>query len=188
MVFDRHYVRKLIAPITQGQVLGTYTIDERVGNWDNPLARCWNYQEGWAARKRFPANPPLAGTDYRAILKRDFERVGGFDNIGYTDTWTLFRKLGVRPLATRAICYHKNPDNYRSVFRQAKWAAKRPYKYGWLGAVYAWFRTSLPVSMVAGLLGAWRHREPQFLPFKLVYDLGRWLGIIELYLTNRLAK
>jgi glycosyltransferase involved in cell wall biosynthesis len=188
MVFDRHYVRKLVKPIIEDGVVGTYTVEERVGNWDNPLAKCWNYQEGWEDRKRFPKDPPLAGTDFRAILKKDFDRVGGFDNIGYTDTWSLFHKLGIRPLATHAICYHKNPGDLNSVYAQAKWAAKRPYKMGVFGLCAALLRTSLLPSLFIGTLKSVTKKESKFLQFKLVYDWGRFVGICEMIFTGKLAK
>ncbi len=186
MTFHKDYVRDLIAPISSGKVVGTYTIEERVANWDNVWARCWNIQEGWEDKLRFPKNPPKFGTDFRAILKSEFDGVGGFDNIGYTDTWSLFTKLGVRPLSTKAICYHKNPDTLTSVYFQARWSAKRPYKYGTLGTLYALLRTSPPVSLVAGLI--WSYKSPSFLIFKLVYDWGRLNGILSMLATDRLSK
>lgn len=192
MTFDRDYVQTLIAPISSEKVIGTYTVEERVSNWDNVWARCWNIQEGWEDRKRFPKNPHKYGTDFRAILKSEFERVGGFDDIGYTDTWSLFNKLGVRPLSTKAICYHKNPSTLSAVYRQARWLAKRPYKYGLLGTLYALARTSLPVSVVAGLI--WAYKEPSlpaqasFVIFKIVYDLGRFVGILNMLTTGKLSK
>ncbi len=192
MTFDRDYVKGLIYPITSlthlPKIIGTYTTEERVSNWDNVWARCWNYAEGWEDGLRFPANPPKWGTDYRAILKSEFDRVGGFDNIGYTDTWSLFAKLKQRPLATRAICYHKNPDTLSAVFRQAKWAAKRPYKFGFLGNLYALLRASLPVSLVVGIYTTLSRRTPAYLPFRFVYDLGRCVGILEMLLTGKLTK
>lgn len=188
MTFAPDYVEKLIAPILKNEVVGTYSVAEHVANWDKPLARCWNIQEGWANQLRFPANPPKYGTDYRAILKSEFDRVGGFDDIGYTDTWSLFYKLGVRPLSTNAICYHKNPDTYAAVFRQAKWAAKRPYKYGLVGTLYALLRTSLPVSLVVGAVKSLSYGNLYFFPFKIVYDLGRTVGILEMLGTGKLSK
>lgn len=186
MVFDKNYAQDLIAPIQAGKVIGTYTTEERVANWDNVWARCWDLQEGWEDEKRFKPNPPKYGTDFRAILKSEFEAVAGFDNIGYTDTWSLFHKLGVRPLATRAICYHNNPGTLAAVFRQARWSAKRPYKFGLLGSLYALVRSCIFVSLVVGL--AKSLKEPFFVIFKLVYDLGRFVGILEMLLTGRLAK
>jgi glycosyltransferase involved in cell wall biosynthesis len=186
MIFDRDYVAKLIKPIISGEVIGTYTIKEQVSNWDNVWARCWNIEEGWEDQSRFPKNPPKYGTDFRAILKSEFDKVGGFDNIGYTDTWSLFNKLGVRPLATKAICYHKNPGTLASVFRQARWAAKRPYKYGIVGTLYALVRTSPPISLVVGIAKA--YKESAFMIFKIIYDLGRFVGILEMMVSGKLAK
>ncbi len=195
MTFDRDYVKVLIQPILNYgfptskivyRSIGSYTVEERVSNWENIWARCWNIQEGWEDKKRFPKDPPKYGTDFRAILKSEFDRVGGFDNIGYTDTWSLFGKLGVRPLSTSAICYHKNPDTLSSVFRQARWSAKRPYKYGLLGTLYALVRTSLPISLILGI--AKSYKDPFFVIFKLVYDFGRFVGILEMLITGRLAK
>ncbi len=188
MTFDPDYVHELIRPILAGEVIGTYTVEERVANWDNVWARCWNIQESWVPKKRFPANPPTYGTDFRAINRNDFNRVGGFDNIGYTDTWSLFNKLGVRPLSTHAICYHKNPDSLSAVFRQAKWSAKRPYKYGIIGIFYALLRSSLPISLVIAIIKSTSHNTPQFFVFKIVYDLGRSVGILEMLLTGKLIK
>ncbi|TXH07228.1 MAG: glycosyltransferase family 2 protein [Candidatus Moraniibacteriota bacterium] len=188
MTFDKNYVEKLIAPILKGEVIGTYTVKEYVANWESPLARSWNIQEGWADKLRFPANPPKYGTDYRAILKSEFERVGGFDDIGYTDTWSLFNKLGVRPLSTDAICYHKNPDSFATVYRQARWAAKRPYKHGLFGTLYALLRASFPVSLVVGVSKSIRHNNYYFLPFKIVFDFGRFVGILEMITTGKLSK
>lgn len=188
MIFDRNYVRDLIKPIQKGKMVGTYTIEERVGNWDNVWARCWNMQEGWEDQKRFPQNPPKWGTDFRAILKSDFDRVGGFDHIGYTDTWSLFNKLGVRPLATRAVCYHHNPGSLAAVYRQARWSGKRPYKFGVLGTIYALLRTTFPVSLLIGIYKSIYYKVPYFVIFKLVYDLGRFVGISEMLLTGKLTK
>ncbi|MCE7898091.1 MAG: hypothetical protein DPW11_02175 [bacterium] len=188
MTFDPHYVEDLINPILGGKTIGTYTINERVANWDNPLARCWNIQEGWENKKRFPPNPPKYGTDYRAILKSAFDQVGGFDDIGYTDTWSLFNKLGVRPLATHALCYHHNSNSFASVYRQAKWSAKRPYKYGFIGSLYALVRTSLPLSLIIAITKSLTHHNLYFLSFKLVYDYGRFVGILEMLTTGKLSK
>ena len=188
MTFDRNYVATLIAPILKGKVVGTYTTEERVSNWHNIWARCWNYQEGWEDRKRFPSNPPQYGTDFRAILKSEFDRVGGFDDIGYTDTWSLFHKLGVKPLATRAVCYHANPATLSAVYHQARWSAKRPYKLGLVGTFYALLRTSLPISLVTGTVKSFKYQNPAFFLFKIVYDFGRFVGIGEMFLTHKHAK
>lgn len=188
MNFDKDYVKELIAPIKNKEVIGTYTSEERVANWDNVWARCWNLQEGWEKGKRFPVNPPKYGTDFRAILKSEFERVGGFDNTGYTDTWSLFQKLKKRPLVTKAICYHANPGSLGKVFTQAKWVAKRSYKFGLLGSFFALIRASLPISIIIGAVKSLINLEINFLVFKIVYDFGKFLGILEMLIFKNLIK
>ena len=175
MIFAKNYVRDLIAPLES--VIGTYTTNELVSNWDNPWARCWNWEEGWEDKKRFPPNPPEWGTDFRAIRKVNFDQVTGFSDTGYTDTWTLFQKLGARPRATHALCYHANPATLTSVYAHARWVAKRPYKFGQLGLLYALARTSLPISLVEGVYKSVLHADPRFLVFKVIYDWGRFVGI-----------
>ena len=188
MTFDKDYLQKLVAPIEAGKVIGTYTTAEKVSNWESVWARCWNIEEGWEPKMRFPSNPPKWGTDFRAILKTKFVEVDGFDDIGYTDTWTLAKKLDKKPLATNAVCYHHNPDNLLEVCRQAKWVAKRPYKWGHVGVLFALIRTSLPVSVVVGLAKSILNLQPAFLIFKITYDLGRFVGIIHLLVSNNTAK
>ncbi|MFH2019654.1 MAG: glycosyltransferase family 2 protein [bacterium] len=78
MSFDKNYVKELIVPIQEGEAIGTYTTEEKVSNWDNVWARCWNIEEGWEKQKRFPKSPPKFGTDFRSILNSEFDRVGGF--------------------------------------------------------------------------------------------------------------
>lgn len=188
MTFAREYIADLIMPIIKKGIIGTYTVEERVANPDLLWSRCWNIQEGWEKGKRFPQNPPEYGTDFRAIQRQEFERVRGFENTGYTDTWSLFSKLGVRPLRTYAVCYHKNPDSLTAVYRQAKWSAKRPYKLGLPGTIYALLRSTVPVSLVVGIYKSTVHVTPGFLIFKLVYDWGRFVGILDMLILGNLTK
>lgn len=187
MTFGKNYLKDLVAPILKGKSIGTYTTREKVVNWDSIWARCWNIQEGWQDKMRFPPNPPKWGTDFRAIKGSSFNSVGGFDDIGYTDTWTLYKKLGVKPLATTALCYHHNPGSLASVYKQARWVAKRPYKLGVLGVFIAILRTILPFSILIGILKGIARKEPAFLPFKITYDFGRLVGLFE-YLLGSTKK
>jgi hypothetical protein len=71
---------------------------------------------------------------------------------------------------------------------QAKWAGKRNYKYGWLGTVAALVRASIPFSLALGIGGAITHHELAFLPFKIVTDWGRFVGILEMVVTGKTSK
>ncbi len=189
MTFDKNFVEELVRPIIEGKYRGTFSKEELVRNWDNVWSRCWNYNQNWPEKRMIPADYPDEGKDFRAILKEDFLRVGGFDDTGYTDTWTLSEKLGYKPHSVSgAKYYHVNPDNLGEVYRQARWSAKRAYKLGLLGVLIALTRMLPPVSLVVGLFKSVRFREPMFLPFKLVYDLGTFSGVSEKIFRGNLSK
>lgn len=190
MTFDKDFVEKLVEPIVSGEARGTFSKEEYVANWDNVWARCWNINQGWLPKRRHPKNYPDKQKVFRAILKSVFERVGGFDpKRGYTDDWSLSEKLGYQAQAVDgAVFYHQNPDNLKEVFLQAKWAAKRPYKLGNIGAFFALLRSSLPESIWVGVVKALFKKEPLFLLFKIVYDFGTFVGIIEYLLYKNVTK
>jgi len=181
MTFDKNFLKNLIRPIVSGRAKGTFSKYEYVSNWENVWARCWNINEGWEERKRHPKNYPDTQKVFRAIVKKEFDRAGGFDSsAGYMDDWTLSKKLGYEAVSTPgAIFYHENPQSLGEVFSQAKWIGKRPYKLGMVGKFIALFRASLPVSLVVGITKSLLSFNLSFLLFKLVYDSGIFLGIIE---------
>lgn len=188
MTFDEDFLEKLVEPIKKGEKKGTFSNEEYVSNWNNLWARCWSINEGWEKKRRHPKDYPNEQEVFRAILKKEFEKVGGFDPGGYTDDWSLFKKLGYKAVnAPGAKFYHKNPDTLSEVFGQAKWVGKREYKLGVIGAFLALVRASFPLSAIVGLVKAAVKVEPGFLVFKIVYDFGIFVGIIE-YLFGKKAK
>ena len=178
MYFDKDFFQNLVKPIKKGLAKGTFSIREYVANWDNVWARCWNYNWGLKDRKRIIPDRVDQIKDFRAILKEEFNRVNGFDNIGYTDTWTLSEKLNYVPIATKALCFHYNPASLGEVFNQAEWVAKRKYKLGLLGKIVALVRANFFISLANGFKGSFLWKEPSFLLFKLIYDFGATLGIL----------
>ncbi len=188
MTFDKKFLQKLVAPIVAGKSKGTFSKYEYVSNWDSVWARCWNINQGWAPKKRHPRKYPDSQPVFRAILKSEFNKVGGFTPGGYDDDWSLFRKLGYQAKsANDAFFYHKNPGSLREIFTHAKWVGKRKYKFGLAGRIYALMRASLPVSVVIGLLKAIYKKTAAFLLFKIVYDLGVFIGILTSF-GGKLAK
>jgi len=180
MTFDKNFLKKLIKPIVEGKSKGTFSREEYVSNWDNVWARCWNINEGWEDRKRHPKNYPDRQKVFRAILKKEFDRVGGFTPGGYDDDWSLGIKLGFDAVDVgMAKFYHQNPDSFSEIFKQAKWIAKREYKFGLIGSFLALLRASLPVSIIVGFFKSVVKGELAFLFFKIVYDLGIFIGILE---------
>lgn len=189
MTFEKNFLNDLVKPIIEGQYKGTFSKEEYISNWENIWARCWNYNQDWPKQRMIPEDYPDEGLDFRAILKLEFEKVSGFDDLGYTDTWSLARKLGYKPHSVKgAKYYHANPDNLMEVLRQSKWSAKRKYKYGFLGIFIALLRTFLPVSLSSSIYKSLKYKEPRFIFFKLVYDLGAFWGILEMVFFGKLTK
>ena len=105
MTFAPDYVDKFIAPILRSECIGTFTKDEYVANYDNPWAKCWNIHWGLSGERRLPDDHPDTQPQFRAIRREDIVRVGGFDDIGYTDDLTLYKKLGkMAQVAPGAVC------------------------------------------------------------------------------------
>ena len=179
MKFASDFLVKLTEPIREGKSKGTFSTEEYVANWENVWARCWNWENGLPDKRRIDQHRVDMVKDFRAILKSEFERIGGFTDIGYTDTWTLAEKLGYYPTAVwEADYWHYNPDNLNEVFRQAVWIGGRKRRFGWLGKLGALVRATLPVSLMVGVFKSLTHQELRFIWFKLIYDLGIFVGVV----------
>jgi glycosyltransferase involved in cell wall biosynthesis len=189
MTFDKGFLTNLTRPIAAGKVKGTFSKEEYVENWDNVWARCWNINEKWEPKRRHPKRYPDHQPVFRAILKEEFDRVGGFTPGGYDDDWSLGRKLGYDAVsAPGAVFYHKNPDDLGEIFEHAKWVSKRKYKLGIIGKIYNLIVYSLPDSVWKGFWGSVFKGEPLYLIFKIVYDLGIFIGILELIFFGKKVK
>jgi glycosyltransferase involved in cell wall biosynthesis len=189
MTFDKDFLKNLVAPIIEGKTEGTFSKEECVSNWNNVWARCWNINEGWEPKRRHPANYPDYQPVFRAILKSEFEKVGGFTAGGYDDDWSLYKKLGYEAVnAPGAIFYHKNPSSLGEIFNHAKWVGKRKYKFGVMGEVGAFIRASLPISLIIGLYKSVGNKSLAFILFKIVYDFGIFVGILEMWFYGKSSK
>lgn len=189
MIFEPDFIEKLIDPILKGKAMGTFSKEEFVANPRNVWSACWGQNEGWEEGRRHPKDYPETQKVFRAILKSELLKVGGFEPIGYTDDWTLADKLGYGAVnAPGAKFYHKNPETLLEVFKQAVWIGKRKYKMGWAGIVIALLRASLPVSFVVGIVKSVLFFNPAFFLFKLVYDLGIFTGAFQSLLGGSSAK
>ena len=121
--------------------------------------------------KNYPNEAPV----FRAILKSEFEKAGGFDESGqYTDDWSLSRKLGKKSTACEgAVYYHYNPQTLGEVWQQARWIGKNEFiAGGFLRRLRSLLFYSLPVSFVVGLFKSIINLSFYFLFFKLIYDLA----------------
>jgi glycosyltransferase involved in cell wall biosynthesis len=177
MTFHPDFLTKLVEPIKQGGVCGTFTKEEYVANWDNPWARCWTINCGLPDRKRHPIDHPDTDKVFRAIRRSDFLSVGGYDDMGYSEDHSLSRKLGKLAIhAQGAICYHKNPESLRDVYLSARWYGRGDQLGTGLMPIV---KHTLPFSLKTGFIRAFRYRNPHYLLFKIVYDFAVLTGRLE---------
>ncbi|MCL4367161.1 glycosyltransferase family 2 protein [Patescibacteria group bacterium] len=189
MEFPENFLRNLTDPINRHKSKGTFSKEEYVANWDQVWARCWNYNNNWPLKRMIPEDYPDVGSDFRAILKSEFDKVKGFDNTGYNDSWSLPTKLGYQPTnANGAVYYHANPDSLSEIFYHAKWVGKRDYRYGVLGKLLVLAKSTFPFSLIMGIYKAIKFQEAHFIIFKVIYDLGILLGLLEMMLYKKTSK
>jgi len=190
MTFDKKFIEKLTQPIWEGKVIGTFSKDEYVANKDNVWAKSWSINRGWPEDRMHPPDYPDEQPVFRAILRKEFMKVGGFDPIGYTDDWTLSRKLGVlAKVAPGAIFYHKNPKTFSEIWSQARWIGKNEFITGsiirklwsfWIYGPINSFRKAIQFSI--------NKKTPQFFLFKLWYDLAVFVSIINSFFGEQKSK
>lgn len=190
MTFDENFIENLTKPIIENQAIGTFSKEEYLENKDNVWAVCWNINRGLLSGKMHPLNFPKRQKVFRAILKKYFIKAMGFnEKMGYTDDWSLSERLGVEAInAQNSIFYHKNPSNLKEVFIQSRWMGKRNYKFGKIGSLAALFRSSLPFSIILGLIKSLKYKIPHFFIFKIISDFGVFLGIVEFYFLGKVSK
>lgn len=183
MTFEPNFLENLVAPICQGKVSGTFTTDEKVANWENVWARCWNFEYlNQITRFRVPQDQKESPV-FRAILKKVFLSVNGFSGSGYDDDHSLSAKLGIKAIrASGATIYHANPDTLTAVFRQAAFVATRSYKLGEWGRIWAWVRANPVFSLITGGYKGILSHELAYPVFKLVYNAGITYGIMKYWL------
>jgi len=177
MVFHPDFITRLSEPIRKYDVVGTFTKEEYVANWDNPWARCWTYNCGLPEGKRHPDGYPDTDKVFRAIRREDFFAVGGYDDMGYSEDHSLSRKLGCLAVhAPGAVCYHRNPGTLRDVYLSARWYGRGDQLDTKLSSL---LKHTLPWSMKNGIVRAIRYRSAHYVIFKIVYDIGVIIGRIQ---------
>ena len=182
MVFDKNFIRDLTKPILDGKTIGTFSKNEFNLNKDIIWSACWNINRNWPINRLITPDYPETAPVFRAILKREFEKVGGFDTTGeYTDDWSLSKKLQREStLAKGAIYHHSNPSTLPEVFRQARWIGKNQFISGnILRKVRSLIFYSLPLSLILGFYKALRFKKIQFILFKIIYDFGIFASVLK---------
>ena len=180
MTFDKNFIRDLVKPIVDGITIGTFSKNEMVKNKNNIWSNCWNINKNLPPDRMIAKNYPDQAPVFRAILKKEFKRVGGFETSGqYTDDWSLSRKLGKKSTACEgAVYYHYNPQTLGEVWQQARWIGKNEFIAGsFLRRLRSLLFYSFPMSFVIGLFKSVIYFNVYFLFFKLIYDLAIFVSV-----------
>lgn len=191
MEFEPDFLSNLVAPIEKGRCIGTFSKEEYLLNKTSALARCWNLNLGRRAEEMVPADYPAQAPVFRAILKSEFDRAGGFEvNVGYTDDWSLSKKLNKKAeAAPGAVFFHRNPDNLTEVWKQARWFGKNEFlTKSLVRKLYNLVRYFPLLSLFKGIYGSVVYREPEFLVFKIVYDSAVFTSVFYSFLNEQNAK
>lgn len=179
MTFHRDYLKNLIKPIIQGEAIGTEERKQIASNKDKIWSKCWGSYFRIDEKTRY-------GKIFRAILKSEFERMGGFDaSLGYADDSTFYKKFRVSSVwVDNAICYHKNPETLREVYRQSIWIGSSTDDW-WidiplinilvvLGLVLFFPLLLIPLSLAK----CYRNRNFKILLAMIIFIATRYLGTI----------
>lgn len=191
MTFDKNFIKDLVKPILEGKTIGTFSKNEMVKNKDNIWSNCWNINKNLPKDRMIAKNYPNKAPVFRAILKSDFKKVGGFDESGeYTDDWSLSKKLGEKSTAASgAIYYHSNPESLKEVWQQARWIGKNEFITGsFLRKLRSLVFYSFPASFVVGLFKSLINFNFYFLFFKLIYDLAVFTSVTRSFFGETKAK
>jgi len=191
MIFEKDFVRDLVKPILKGKTIGTFSKNEMVSNKDNLWSICWNFNRNVPKDRMLPVDYPDQAPVYRAILKKEFDKVGGFDTTGeYTDDWSLSRKLKIKSsLAAGAIYYHLNPSSLEEVFKQARWIGKNEFISGSPARrLRSFLFYSFPASLAIGIYKSIIYGQLMFVIFKLFYDLGIWISVVRSFFGEKKSK
>lgn len=174
MEFAPDFLEKLIAPIEAGKTVGTFSKEECLLNKGNIWARLWNVNLDRQPEKMHAQDYPNSQPVFRAILRKEFEKVGGFDaTVGYTDDWTLSRKLGVQAKAAPgAKFYHANPASLKEVWMQARWFGKNEFlTRDFIRRFYNLFR-------YCPLWAVFKLPDLKFVVFKFVYNAAVFASVL----------
>jgi hypothetical protein len=188
MTFDKDYLKKLTEPIIAGKFIGTEENQHYSVNVNSIWSRVWGDVITVRKDNRSSYEKPRFGSIFRAIKKDVFLQHGGFDpSLGYADDQTFFLKYGLRSFRVEeAICYHKNPETLREVYKQSRWIGasnnssflKIPI-INYLVVLLIILASPVAV-LVLSFRKAYRRRSLKlFIPWTIIFMAVRYYGTVE---------
>jgi glycosyltransferase involved in cell wall biosynthesis len=194
MIFAPEYVGKLIAPIINGEAIATDHWNERVANWDNPWARCQTWFQKLPDRRRQTLTVPEHSGQYRAVRKDFFLNSGGLtEEEGYRADTSLARRTGVfAEIIKDAICYHRNIEGPRELFRETRWHGRqvafiKERRLRRCVATILIHRNPL-VEIVNGIYLSIIKKEHRMIFYSIFYIISFDLGIIDALFSKSYQK
>lgn len=184
------FLEELVAPIISGESKGTFSKEEYVANWENRISRFWQYNRGIFSNKMIRKEYEKTAPVFRAIKKTEFDKVHGFDNIGYTDDWSLSRKLGYQSTPCKgAKYYHYNPGTYSEVWKQARWIGKNEFISGnFIRKIKSFLKFNLISSIIKGMRIAIKVKDAGYIKFQIIYDVAVVMSICESIISKNKNK
>lgn len=189
MTFEKNFIKKVIAPINEGKTIGTDSQSGKIANNENYWARAWNLGKFVAAGNfsndyltELTPNKRNYGGIFRAILKKEFTRVGGFETGGdYTDDASLANKLQEKAkIVPDSLFFHWNPDTIEEVWMRARWiGAGKNFTGTTEKKIKNLIKFCLPASIVKGIIIGKKFDFMQFVFFKIVYDQAVWVSVLK---------
>jgi len=192
MTFDKDYLKNLIAPILEdktGEVVGSTHELEIVENTKNIWSRCWG-------RIRVSKEEAKKIRIFRAILRKKFLELGGFDSsYGYADDQTFWFKYQIKPVVAKdTICYHKNPETLKSVYKQSRWIGASAMNWwintpgiNWL-AIFLLIILSPLMIILVSIKKCQRNKDWAIFLYMLVFITARYFGNISGYIQRLVWK
>ncbi len=186
MYFDKNYIKKLIYPIVNNKADATFTYAESLGNGDNVWAKCFNINNYFSKNSHIQKNIPKFANNFRAIRQSTFFKTKGYLNVGYGEDVTVLSQLdNVKALGVGALCYHFNPSDLKEVYISARWIGRgETIKRN----LYSFLVFSPLNSLRRGVIVAVKNKLPEFILFKLVFDLGILCGMFNRIFNNIYKK
>jgi glycosyltransferase involved in cell wall biosynthesis len=169
------YLENLVVPITRDGTTGTFSKEIYIGNLSSRWARAYALIRRLALPRLLPDSHPDESGNYRAILRRRFLDVGGYEEVGYGEDMTLAPKLGELAVAApEALCWHYNPDSLWEIFENARWIGRGHD----IGEVERPWLSNLPTTALRkGACEVAKGAELAIIPARVVYSIGILAGL-----------